>query len=278
MVLDCNIFMETCATCSKQKQPTTKARASLINYIFRPHVHSWCGNHYGVVDQFSKWVEIWALSGQSAELVAENIFEQWVTKYGIPIQIHNDQVRNFDRSLSRSFCNLLDVVKTRTSYINHLVMGKWNGTTVILQFIRCILEGKQNGLGLLYTCSWDGPTSCSDQEYSIHCQYVTIRLWGQHACKLVFCWCGRHQPYRAQTSRVPHRTIEYNQRDVCNSTRKLENLPGKTKTNLWCQVSHQRLFRGGDLVYKHAQKGWAQKDILAPRQFGWVCVLLNLFC
>jgi hypothetical protein len=158
MRLDCKVFVETCATCSKQKKATRQARAGLMNYragapsdrvhldIFGPLVSSVRGNKYGLVavDQFSKWVEIWALSEQSAETIAETFFDQWVTRYGVPIQVHTDQGRNFDGNFFKSFCSLLEVVKTRTTPYRPSSNGQVERyNRVILQFIRCFLEGKQ---------------------------------------------------------------------------------------------------------------------------------------
>jgi hypothetical protein len=158
MRLDCKVFTGTCDTCSKQKKATRKARAGLVNYragepgdrvhldIFGPLVRSARGNKYGLVgvDQFSKWVEIWALSEQTAETIAETFFDQWVTRYGVPIQIHTDQGKNFDGNFFKSFCTLLEVVKTRTTPYRPSSNGQVERyNRVILQFIRCFLEGKQ---------------------------------------------------------------------------------------------------------------------------------------
>ena len=160
---DCKVFVETCAVCSKQKKPTVRARAGLHNYragapgdrvhldILGPFVTSSQGNRYVLVaiDQFSKWVELRALPEQTAEAIAKSFFEDWVVRFGTPTQIHTDQGKNFDGNLFKSFCKLLEIAKTRTTPYRPSSNGQVERyNRVIVQFIRCFLEGKQKNWDL----------------------------------------------------------------------------------------------------------------------------------
>ena len=55
------------------------------------------GNRYilVVMDQFSKWVEIFALPDQSAKRCAATILNEVISRFGTPLTIHSDQGRNF---------------------------------------------------------------------------------------------------------------------------------------------------------------------------------------
>ena len=68
-----------------------------------------------VSDYFTKWVEAYALPDQTAYTVAEVLFNEFISRFGVPRQIHSDQGRNFESTLFSELCKLLEVSKTRTT-------------------------------------------------------------------------------------------------------------------------------------------------------------------
>ena len=50
-----------------------------------------------------------------AETVAAVLVEEFICRFGIPVQIHTDQGRNFESNLFKEVCRLLDIDKTRTT-------------------------------------------------------------------------------------------------------------------------------------------------------------------
>ncbi len=48
-----------------------------------------------MLDGFTKWAEVIPVASTSAEAIAKEIMEQWVTRYRIPHQVHSDQGRQF---------------------------------------------------------------------------------------------------------------------------------------------------------------------------------------
>lgn len=72
------------------------------------------GNKYILVAiyYFSKWPEVYALPNQEAETVAKVLFENWVCRYAVPLQLHSDQGKNLELKLFQP-CRLLGVMKTR---------------------------------------------------------------------------------------------------------------------------------------------------------------------
>lgn len=160
MSQDSRLFVRTCAVCSKNKKANMKARAGLGCYtagypgervhldILGPFVPSERGNRYVlmVVDQFSKWVECYALPDQTAETIARAFFSGYVARFGPPLQLHTDQGKNVDGNLVQAFCDLLEISKTRTTPYRPNSNGQVERyNRVVLQFIRCFLDGKQKG-------------------------------------------------------------------------------------------------------------------------------------
>ena len=68
-----------------------------------------------VSDYFTKWVEAYALPDQTAYSVAEVLFNEFISRLGVPRQIHCDQGRNFESQLFAELCKLLQISKTRTT-------------------------------------------------------------------------------------------------------------------------------------------------------------------
>lgn len=75
------------------------------------------GNQYILIaqDYFTKWPEAFALPNQQAATVAEVLVNQFFTRFGIPMELHSDQGRNFESETFREVCRLLGINKTRTT-------------------------------------------------------------------------------------------------------------------------------------------------------------------
>ena len=105
----CQLYVETCHTCTKQKKLQTKLKAALCNYhagnsmdrvhidILGPFPVSDNGNRYilMLVDQFTKWLEAYPLPDQTAVTVARAVVDNLITRFQCHLVIHTDQGRNF---------------------------------------------------------------------------------------------------------------------------------------------------------------------------------------
>ena len=85
--------------------------------IMGPFPISDTGNRYILVisDYFTRWVEAYAIPDMTAQVVADKFVSEFITRYGIPDQIHTDQGRDFMSNLFKEMAKLLDVYQTRTT-------------------------------------------------------------------------------------------------------------------------------------------------------------------
>jgi len=84
------------------------------------------GNKYLLIamDYFSKWSEVFAISNQEAstfDVLIENVF----SRFGVPLELHSDQRRNFEFKLFHRLCDLLDIRKTPEQH--HYILS-WKGS------------------------------------------------------------------------------------------------------------------------------------------------------
>lgn len=94
-----------------------------------------------IVDQFTKWLECYALPDQEAETVATSFVEGFVSRLGCPLQVHSDQGRNFESRLFQEVCKLLQITKTRTTPYRPCSNGQVERyNRLVLQAIRCYME------------------------------------------------------------------------------------------------------------------------------------------
>ena len=84
--------------------------------ILGPLPLSESGNQYLLIvtDYFTKWPEVYPLPNQEATTVAKVLVNGMICRFGVPLEIHSDQGRNFESALFK-VCRLLGMTKTRTT-------------------------------------------------------------------------------------------------------------------------------------------------------------------
>jgi len=68
-----------------------------------------------ITDAFTKYAVVTAIASKDAEMVADAIYKDWFSKFGIPAQIHMDGGKEFVNKLSEELFQLLNVRNTKTS-------------------------------------------------------------------------------------------------------------------------------------------------------------------
>ena len=68
-------------------------------------------NRYVLVisDYFTKWTESYALAYETTTTIAEKVVSEFVSRFGVPRQIHSDQGTNFESKLMAEICKLLGI-------------------------------------------------------------------------------------------------------------------------------------------------------------------------
>lgn len=126
---DVEAWCRRCTSCSSVKGPHTRSRGALKVYnvgapwerialdVAGPFPTSDRGNKYilVVMDYFTKWPEVFAIPNQEAVTVAETVVAEVFCRYGVPLEIHSDQGRNFESLVFQETCRVMGIHKTRTT-------------------------------------------------------------------------------------------------------------------------------------------------------------------
>ncbi|XP_049326794.1 uncharacterized protein LOC125786977 [Astyanax mexicanus] len=177
---DVRLFIQKCPQCQASKAVGPTGRAPLQVYqagapmdrlhldIVGPFPISTLGNKYilVIIDQFTRWVEAYAIPDQTAETTVQKLVFEFVARFGSPLEIHTDQGRNFESDLFAQVCHLLRVTKTRTTPYHPSSNGqveRFNRT--LLQMIRCFVDKNQRDwdkyLPLLTAAYRSSPHACT---------------------------------------------------------------------------------------------------------------------
>ncbi|KAK7877977.1 hypothetical protein WMY93_031357, partial [Mugilogobius chulae] len=122
MLTDIRQWCEQCLPCQTRKAPTSKHRAPMgglqtvrpfqrvaMDILELPVTSK--GNRYVLVveDYFSKFVNLYAMPNQTAQTVAQCLFDDYVIVHGVPETVHSDQGRQFEADVVQKLCVLLDM-------------------------------------------------------------------------------------------------------------------------------------------------------------------------
>ncbi len=73
-------------------------------------------------DYFTKWPEVYSLFQIKRQgLLEKCLVEEFISRFGVPLQLHSDQGRNFCSNIFAEMCHLLDIKKTQTTPISSTV-------------------------------------------------------------------------------------------------------------------------------------------------------------
>ena len=116
----------TCDKCIAKKLPIKKHRAPLGQYLVGEPMER---NQLDVmgplplsksfilvaVDCFTKWTEAYAIPNQEAHTIIKVFVNEFVCRFGSPLQLHSDLGTNFQSTAFRQMCDFLHIDKTNTS-------------------------------------------------------------------------------------------------------------------------------------------------------------------
>jgi len=134
-------WCKSCKVCLARRGPAGKEKSSLQIYnVGAPFERvqmdilgllplTVSGNKYllVVVDCFTKWIEAFPLKNIRTKTVAEIFLNQVVSRHGVPLEVHTDQGRNFNREFFMSCHVHLELKKLELLLFIRNLMAKWNG-------------------------------------------------------------------------------------------------------------------------------------------------------
>ena len=122
-------WCKTCDVCARGKPGPGTGKSPLQQFrvtapmqcvavdIVGPLPVSRDGNEYIIVlgDYFTKWQEAFPVQNHTALTVADKLVTEFFCRFGLAVQLHSDQGREFESDLFRTVCEKLGVEKTRTA-------------------------------------------------------------------------------------------------------------------------------------------------------------------
>ncbi len=218
--------------------------------ILGPFPVSSSGNKYVliIIDQFTRWVEAFPVPDQGAETTAKTLVYEFISRFGAPLELHTDQDRNFESSLFRNVCSLLQITKTRTTPYHPASNGqveRFNRT--LLQMIRCYVNQNQK--------NWDEhlPLLTSAYRSSQHAVtgFTPNRLMlGREVYQPQDLWSGMAEQ-RSYSLEVPDflYNLEKGLRDAHDVAREHLQTAQQRQKKIYDLRAQERKYVVGDLVY-----------------------------
>ena len=275
--------IRSCSKCGARKRPQRLPRAPLHEFqvgapldrivtdILGPLPLSNNGNKYILLvqDQFTRWIEAYAIPDQTASTVAHKIVYEFISRYGCPLDIHSDQGRTYESHLFQEMCKLLEITKTRTSPYHPSANGQVERfNQVLLDMMSAYVDE--------YHRTWDKHLPLLTSAYR-SCEHEStgytpnMLMFGRETCTPIEILMGIPQPDGHDPPAVSEYVIELKEAMI--------NVHEIVRSNLKKVGERQRkdhdvrlAFRGyakGDLVYMRDStktKGISPK--LQPRYKG----------
>lgn len=121
---DVGKWCRKCATCAATQGPITRVKGTMkqdnVGVLFERIAIDVAGpfltttnNKY--MDYICKWPEAYAITTQEASKQAQVLVDNLVCRFGVPLELHLDQGRNFESRVFLELCCLLDITKTSTT-------------------------------------------------------------------------------------------------------------------------------------------------------------------
>ncbi|GFW30483.1 retrovirus-related Pol polyprotein from transposon 412 [Trichonephila clavipes] len=102
---DVEQWCKSCDACSARKGPTIRSRGKLHRYNVGAPFERIAFDILGPLPR----------TASGSPTVAEAVVQHWISRYGVPLQLHSDQGRNFVSAVLKGVCELLGIDKTKTT-------------------------------------------------------------------------------------------------------------------------------------------------------------------
>ncbi|GFU32495.1 retrovirus-related Pol polyprotein from transposon 412 [Trichonephila clavipes] len=102
---DVEQWCKSCDACSARKGPKIRSRGKLHRYNVGAPFERIAFDILGPLPR----------TASGSPTVAEAVVQHWISRYGVPLQLHSDQGRNFVSAVLKGVCELLGIDKTKTT-------------------------------------------------------------------------------------------------------------------------------------------------------------------
>ena len=106
-------YIRKCPVCCANRHPQKRLRAALKDYrvghpldrigvdVLGPLPTTSRRNCYILVvtDYFTRWVEAYPMPDQQAGTTATKLVYEFISRYGVPLEVHTDQGQNFESNI-----------------------------------------------------------------------------------------------------------------------------------------------------------------------------------
>jgi transposase InsO family protein len=101
--------------CSIESRPFQKVYVDIVGPLVPGEWEGLTVTHIiTMMDGFTKWTEATPVADTTAATVARVLVEQWITRYGVPEQIHSDRGAQFTSEVYTEMLRLLGIQGTVT--------------------------------------------------------------------------------------------------------------------------------------------------------------------
>ena len=198
---DIKLHIQKCDVCAADKKPTKVPKAPLghlnagapgdcvaTDYL-GPLPVTGRGNRYILLltDHFTKYVEIITVPDMTAEICAQKILNEFISRWGCPLSVHSDQGRTYESQVFKQLCRMLEIQKTRTSPRHPQGNGQSERLNrTLLRMVKAYLCGEQRDWDLHLGCLAGAYRATPNESTKLSPNLLTIGREVRLPAELVF--------------------------------------------------------------------------------------------
>ena len=203
-----------------------------------------------VCDCFTRWTEAIPLPNQLSETIAKAFVNEYVSRYGVPMQIHTDRGTNFTSKLIEDICELLQIHHTKSTPLHpqsNGIVERFNRSLKTMLSMYCNSNQR----------TWDVylPQVMMAYRSSVHAstgQTPNRMVFGREVVLPLQAFTGL--PAQSSTTDTPNTYVDNLQaqlEDIHEIARKVLKSKSQYRKRHYDLKAKKRVFNPGDPVWLH---------------------------